>query len=145
MPCNFLIIEAICPYHYTITSTVWHTSIGMNVFTWFWLLLRSFALLRGKPFSFQFSRILFFFWQVIWYPCSRVISNAEPSGCYLNEVWMRCGDGHSLYRALIRIRNSLWPPCADLHDLHLHWLAVTYKVKKQYKYIYTQEHKNTIH
>lgn len=89
LPCNFLILKEICPYHRTMPRAVWHTSIGMNVFTWFLLLLRSFVLLGANPFSFQFSETQYFFWQDIWYPCSPVIPRSEPSHSSIHEVWMR--------------------------------------------------------
>lgn len=79
LPCNFLILQDFVYTTMRCPPGVSHASIGMNVFTWVWLLLRSFALLGANPFSFQFSRALNFFWQVIWYLCSWAVSNGEPS------------------------------------------------------------------
>lgn len=77
------------PCHYTISSTVWHTSVRMNVFTWVCLLLRSFALLWACPLTFQFTRILHFCGQVTWYPCRRVIPSGEASRWSSYKVWIK--------------------------------------------------------
>lgn len=114
LPCNFLALKAICPYHYTMPSAVWRASIGLNVFTWFLLLLRSFALLGANPFSFQFSKIQYFFWQVIWYGYSRVISNGEPSGSSVYEVWMRVGTRR---RTLLTVPSLKWATLRGLSVL----------------------------
>lgn len=139
LPCSFLVLKAICPYHYTMPSAVWHASIGMNVLTWFLLLLRSFALLGANPFSFQFSKIQYFFWQVIWYGGSRVISNGEPSGSSVYEVWMRVG---TRWRTLLAVPSLKWPTLWGLVSWPLWPPAAPLKRQRHKLHLV---HKNTIH